>query len=196
MDLSVYEGVVFDMDGTLVDSMPDHLEAWRVACEAFGLTYDRAYIHRNSGIPSLTIAKMIAEMDGVTVDPHQVAQAKSQAWQEIGTVPDLIPKTYALFEEYYGKLPLAVGTGSSRSSAEKILRDVGIRDRLSALVTSSDVQRGKPCGETFEKAACLMGVDPKKCVVFEDTLIGVRAAADAGMDCYLLSDDGFQFFRH
>lgn len=90
-------------------------------------------------------------------------------------------------------MPLAVGTGAKRESAEIILHKVGILSRLTALVTASDVKHGKPAGETFHRTAELMAVQPYNCVVFEDTNIGLQAAHNAGMDCYLVTQSEFEF---
>ena len=100
----------------------------------------------------------------------------------------MIDDTFAIFQYYRPLKHIGVGTGAERYHAETILRHHGLLNELDVLVTSSDVEHGKPHPETFLKVAHRMGVDPARCVVFEDTSIGEQAAIRAGMDCILVVD--------
>ena len=82
---------------------------------------------------------------------------------------------------YYGRRPLAVGTGSEHAMADALLSQLGVRDLFSAVVGADDVQRHKPEPDTFLRCAALMGIAPERCVVFEDADFGVQAAKAAGM---------------
>lgn len=84
-------------------------------------------------------------------------------------------------KSYYGRLPMAVGTGSEHSMAEMLLRHLGLRDYFDAIVGADDVTKHKPEPETFLRCAELLGVCPDKCVVFEDADFGVEAAKRANM---------------
>lgn len=193
LNLDAYAGIIFDMDGTLVDSVGGHLDAWQQVCGRFGLHFDGDFIHALSGMPSWGIAEKMLARDALEHCPRTIAEAKYQAWLALDHHPDLIDPTYRVFQHYEGRVPIAVGTGAIRPCAELILARVGVLDRLSALVTSSDVSRGKPDGETFHSAAVNMGVEPRRCVVFEDTQVGVDAAHDAAMDCYWVGPAGLEF---
>ena len=81
----------------------------------------------------------------------------------------------------YGILPMSVGTGASRQSALLQLEELGLTAYFDHIVTSDDVTRHKPEPETFLECARLMGVNPEYCQVFEDGLLGMEAARDAGM---------------
>ncbi|MBV1787692.1 beta-phosphoglucomutase family hydrolase [Marinobacterium sp. D7] len=194
IDLQKYAGIVFDMDGTLVDTMEGHLESWRLTCEAYGFPFDKAYLHGLGGVPSVRTVEMLNELHGLSHDAEEVAEHKYRTWRSMKPDPQLIPETLGVFRHYRASKKIGVGTGAKRESAEIILNAVGLIDQLDALVTSSDVEQGKPHPDTFLKVAELMGVNPSDCVVFEDTEIGRQAAAAAGMDCFLFSDGEFRFY--
>lgn len=192
IDLSAYDAIIFDMDGTLVDSMGSHLVAWQQVCEHFGYDFDYDYMHGLGGIPTKATAVILNEKFGKDHSPDDVAIFKRDAWNALDHSPTLIPETLAVFEHNLGKKKMAIGTGSARAHAVELLTHHNILDKLDALVTANDVSNGKPHPETFLSAAQQIGVAPEKCVVFEDTKIGQQAAMAAGMDCILVIDGKIQ----
>ena len=82
---------------------------------------------------------------------------------------------------FYGKVRIAVVSGGSRSTVEKTLGILGLTDLIEVLVCAGDTPKGKPYADPFLKAAELLGVQPERCVVFEDGVPGVQAAEAAGM---------------
>ncbi|GAA6186908.1 beta-phosphoglucomutase family hydrolase [Aliiglaciecola sp. NS0011-25] len=192
LDLSKYKGIVFDMDGTLIDSMGSHATAWQQTCESFGIPYDREYIHSLGGVPTREIAKLLNEKYGLNCDLNGVAKKKRDAWLALDDNLTIIPDTFGVMQRYQGKLKMGVGTGSERTNAIRMLTETGLLDRLETVVTSSDVTQGKPHGETFLTVAKNMGLTAKECVVFEDTKIGKQAAENAGMDCIMVINGKIQ----
>lgn len=186
IDLSNYDAIIFDMDGTLIDSMSLHLEAWRGACEAFGYPYDKQYMYSLGGIPTVKTVELLNQKYDMSHCPEAVAKTKRELWSSYSQYPPLIDDTFAIFQYYRPIKHIGVGTGAERDHAETLLKHHGLLPELDVLVTSSDVEHGKPHPETFLKAAQKMGVDPARCVVFEDTNIGEQAAIRAGMDCILV----------
>ncbi len=186
--LEQYDAIIFDMDGTLIDSMPSHMEAWRLTAEAYGYPYDQQWHHSLGGVPTRKTVEMINEKYQLHLDPDEVAEAKRQKWEEMGLGPVLIEPTHQVFLHCFGKKPIAVGTGAERAHAIEMLEQTGLLDKLDGLVTACDVTRGKPNPDTFLQAAEAMGVAPSRCVVFEDTEIGRQAAEAAGMDCILVQN--------
>ena len=185
-DLSRYKGIVFDMDGTLIDSMGAHGKAWQQTSEQHGFPYDGTYIHDLGGVPTREIVKLLNEKYGLSLDLDAVTETKRQAFLKLEGSATVIDATFAVMQRYQGLLKMGVGTGSERNNAIRMLTESGLLDRLETVVTASDVTHGKPHGETFLTVAHNMGLQAKDCVVFEDTEIGRQAAQNAGMDCIMV----------
>lgn len=185
-DLSRYKGIVFDMDGTLIDSMGAHGIAWRQTCTHYGFPYDGEYIHGLGGVPTREIVKLLNEKYGLELDADEVTETKRHAFLKLDDKPSIIDDTFQVMQRYQGILKMGVGTGSERGNAIRMLTEAGLLDRVDTVVTASDVTYGKPHGETFITVAQNMGLHPSDCVVFEDTEIGRQAAQNAGMDCIMV----------
>lgn len=196
IDVEKYKGLIFDMDGTLIDTMPAHVEAWRVTAEKFGFPFDAKWLQSMGGMPSIKIAVEVSKAYGIELDPKAVSDCKMNAFSQIDESGDLISETANLLEANLGKKKLAVGTGSQRVSAVKLLTRVNMLDKLDALVTATDVENHKPHPQTFLTACELLGLEPQECVVFEDTDLGKQAAHAGGMDCIMVTEHGLQFFPY
>lgn len=188
MDLSRYKGIVFDMDGTLIDSMPAHLEAWEKTCAIHEIPFDREWFYSLGGMPTLRTAQEINRRFRQHFDVERLAKTKSTFFAELDEQGDLIPATHRVLLDHKDSKKIAVGTGCAMMNAEPLLRRTGILPLLDALVTSDDVVNYKPEPDTFLEAAKRIGLEPHECVVFEDTELGQSAALAAGMDCYLVVD--------
>lgn len=187
-DVSSFDALIFDMDGTLIDSMGQHLLAWQQACAHFGYPFDVSYMNSLGGVPTDTTVELLNAKFGLSHDKDQVAAYKSARFTELASAPVTIDATVQLLENWYGKKPLGVGTGAEREHAIEQLSASGLLPKLGALVTASDVAHGKPAPDTYLQVAALLGVDPSRCVVFEDTHIGLQAATSAGMKAVLVVD--------
>jgi beta-phosphoglucomutase family hydrolase len=192
VDLSPYRGIVFDMDGTLIDSMGAHAKAWQQTCEHFGCPYDGEYINNLGGVPTRAIVVLLNAKYGLNLDPDAVTECKRQAFITLDDKPTVIAATFAVMQRCYGQLKMGVGTGSDRQNAMQVLEQTGLLSKLDTVVTASDVSLGKPHPETFLAVARNMGIAPQHCVVFEDTEIGRQVAHNAGMDCIMVSHGAIQ----
>ena len=192
-DFSKYKGLIFDMDGTLLDTMPSHLDAWGEAAEHFSFPFERAWINGLGGMPSVKIVDEINRKYNTTLEPKTVANFKAEVFIRMGVVPDRIACTVELLEKYQGEKKMAVGTGSLRDNALRLLEQAQLLEQLQAVVTASDVERHKPEPDTFLLAAEKIGVASQECVVFEDTELGKQAAHRAGMDCFMVVDNQLVF---
>ena len=177
------KGLIFDLDGTLVDSMPLHFEGWRKACERFGASINPAFLKFHTGSPGWAIAAAIIEncrLNG-TVTVEQIMKVKLEEFYKTQHLIKPIEPVADIVRKYYDKLPMSVGTGGHREAVERTLEVTGLRKYFSIVITANDVKQYKPHPETFMKCAEMMNVEPKYIEVFEDGDLGIEAALKAGM---------------
>ncbi|MGL5285721.1 haloacid dehalogenase superfamily, subfamily IA, variant 3 with third motif having DD or ED/beta-phosphoglucomutase family hydrolase [Aeromonas sp. RU39B] len=188
MLLTRFSGLIFDLDGTLVDSMPLHLDAWRQTALEFGFRYDGEWLYALGGVPSRKIAVMLGKAQGIEIDVEAVTRCKTKHYVANMHKATAFPAMKALVEAHFGKVPMAIGTGSPRVNAEAVLRNAGLDRYFPVVITADDVDLHKPNPDTFLLAAQRLGVKAGECLVFEDTGIGEQAAHSAGMACVLVSE--------
>ncbi|NBB77867.1 MAG: HAD-IA family hydrolase [Verrucomicrobia bacterium] len=176
-----YDGLIFDMDGTLADTMPTHFVAWSRSMAEHGIDFSEERFYALGGVPAPVIIEMLAEEQGKTIDAHAVAEAKEALFLDLLEDVQPVLPVKAIAEFHREHIPMAVATGSLRWVAERILKNLGIRDWFGAVVGAGDVANPKPAPDTYLLAAELIGVDPKRCHAFEDTELGLQAARNAGM---------------
>ncbi|HOE24351.1 MAG TPA: beta-phosphoglucomutase family hydrolase [Bacteroidales bacterium] len=177
------KGLIFDLDGTLADTMPWHFRAWQKACSRFGITMETEFLQAHTGAPGWEIAGEVIEINGKRgmISPEEILKMKMEEFYKIQHNVTPIEPVIALVKKYHGRLPMSVGTGGHREAVERTLEIVGIRHYFDIIVTAHDVTRHKPHPDTFLRCAELMGVAPEECEVFEDGDLGLRAARNAGM---------------
>jgi HAD superfamily hydrolase (TIGR01509 family) len=178
-----FDAVIFDCDGTLVDSMPAHFEAW---CEALSIhgaggIFKEDVFMAMGGRPTRDIVVEINDEYDLRLDPEAVAFAKREAFLKRIHSLTLIDEIAAFAESLRGKVPMAIASGGSRMVVEKTLRVVGISDWFDEVVTADDVREGKPAPDIFLHAARLLGAVPARCLAFDDAPAGILAAQRAGM---------------
>jgi len=178
-----FDAEIFDCDGTLVDSMPAHFEAWCDALAMHGAAgiFKEDVFHAMGGRPTRDIVVELNDEYDLKLDPEAVAMAKREAFLKRMHAISLIDEVAAFAESLRGRKPMAVASGGSRMVVEKTLCLVGISDWFEEVVTADDVTEGKPAPDMFLKAAKLLGVHPSKCLVLEDAPAGILAAQRAGM---------------
>ena len=181
---SDYKALIFDLDGTLVDSMPVHFKAWCKALEEQGQgdVLPEDVFYAMGGRPTRDIVRIINGEQGLKLNPDRVVSTKKRHYLNHLSEVELIPEVAAIVKENRGKVPMAVASGGSREVVEKTLKVLGISDWFQDVVTSSDVEKGKPAPDIFLETASRLGVEPKDCVVFEDARSGIIAAREAGME--------------
>lgn len=182
--MSGLRAAVFDMDGVLVDNKLFHREAWRRLAREEGLTLtDPEFWRRAIGRP---VEEAVGPVLGRALGPDEarrLAARKTALYHELADgqaapVPGVVEFVRALAG---AGIPRALATSAVATSAGRILERLGLVDAFPVRVTAHDVRRGKPDPEVYLTAAARLGVDPARCVVFEDAVVGVQAARRAGM---------------
>ena len=177
------QALLFDLDGTFADTMPIHIEAWKAAGKKYGANITDDMIQRTSGRPTIAVVDILNEENGWQLIPAEMKAAKDVAFEaakiSLGIRP--IPLIFDLARRHLGKLPMAIGTGSTRPRTEDTLNALGVMHWFDAIVTADDVQNFKPSPDTFLLCAAKLAIDPARCLVFEDADFGLRAAIAAGM---------------
>ena len=175
------KGLIFDCDGTLVDSMPLHMRAWEHAITAQGGVWEPEFFVTKKGMPEEKIVALYNKHYGTQFDPVQTVKNKHKFFRAHATEFRPIPHVVAVVYKYHGILPMAVASGGTRENVEFELRALGIHDYFTAIVTADDHLDPKPAPDIFLEAARLIGVPPQYCQVFEDGELGLEAARRAGM---------------
>lgn len=188
MELKIHpeaKALIFDLDGTLSDSLPVHIISWHAVCRKLNCTFDEQIMVEMTGAPTISFAERIISEQNLTIDAEElVALKQKEFWKNINQIKPH-DAVIELMKSAHGHLPMAIGTGASKKSAMLQLQELGIDTLFDFIVTADDVEHHKPEPETFLRCAELMNVEPKNCQVFEDGELGMRAARTAGM---LLTD--------
>jgi len=178
--------VIFDLDGTLVDSEPNYYEAGRRTLARYGVTGFSWEEHsRFIGIGTRETLETLRARYAIDAPVDELLAVKNGYYLElVRTDTAVFPEVRAFAERLHGAgHPIAVASGSSRSAIAAALAATGLDALLPLYVSAEDVGRGKPEPDVFLAAARLLGTDPADCVVVEDAGPGVEAARRAGMRC-------------
>lgn len=177
------KGLIFDLDGTLADTMPYHYKSWKIACRKFGADIDPAFLRKHTGSPGWMIAEEIikkCKLNGnVTID-EILAEKFKEFYKDQHLIKPITPVA-DIVKNYYGLLPMSVGTGGHREAVERTLAVTDLTKYFDIIITANDVKNFKPHPETFLKCAEQMKIDPSFIEVFEDGDLGIEAALAAGM---------------
>ncbi|MBD3675026.1 MAG: beta-phosphoglucomutase family hydrolase [Planctomycetaceae bacterium] len=178
---TTFSAIIFDCDGTLVDSMPSHYIAWVQTVADYGLTFDEDRFYALGGWPTIKVAQLVIEENDLDVSAQKLTDIKEARFEENLDKIKIIQPVVDVVEEYYGKLPLAVGTGAIDRICREMLTHVGLLDRFEAIVAADHVQHHKPAPDTYLEAARQLSIPAAECLVYEDTQPGIEAALAAGM---------------
>lgn len=175
---------IFDLDGTLVDNMPFHVQAWVAMARSLGLALPVERVEREFN--GQRNEEIFPALLGRPVPPEELvrlAELKESHYRELFG-PHLAPVrgTRELLERLRGAgVRLAVASAAPHANRAFVLDGLRLRPFFSQVVGAEDVKRGKPAPDVFLAAAKALEVDPAACVVFEDAVNGIRAARAAGM---------------
>lgn len=186
--LGDFDAYIFDCDGTLVDSMPLHHQAWRESLQLAGAEFEfgwELFISRAGMGLSDTVSALNVQFR-TQLDVMTVVDSQRRIFERL--VPSVKPLQPVLdvASEARGRLKLGVCSGGERELVMAELRAVGIAEWFDAIVCRPDVARGKPAPDGFIECASRLGVAPQRCLVFEDGVMGIEAAQAAGMKVVLV----------
>src|SRR2546430_3844131 len=143
------QGIIFDCDGTLADTMPLHWRAWQVIMARHRLKFQEERFYALGGVPSRDILKMLSREQGITLDHLAVATEKEVEYLPLIAQVEPINTVVGIARENHGKIPLAVASGGTLRVIEQVLTHLGIRQLFEVIVTSEDVVNQKPAPDIF-----------------------------------------------
>lgn len=175
------KGIVFDMDGVLVDSEPLHIEAWNDVFAEFGYHFDMEWFHQWIGVSDKNFTLKIVEEYKIPKDADILLKDKRRIFEE--KIRQGVPAHKGVKEllPQLSHLPKAVATSSNRSGAMISLEGAGLIHFFKGVVTADDVAQHKPFPDCYLKATEILGLQPEECVGIEDSISGIKAAKAAGL---------------
>ena len=183
--------VIFDLDGTLLDTEPLYTLAAQAVVSRYGKVFDWEIKRQIMGGGPLVGARFVVERLGLPITAEEYLERREAILRELCTSVLAMPGAEQLVEALHGRgIPMAVGTSSRLELCELKLAAQPFAKHFSVIVCSDDpeVHQAKPAPDIFLVAAARMGADPARCLVFEDTTKGVEAAHTAGMQVIAVPD--------
>ena len=182
----MYRGVLFDWDGTLVDTRKVILTSFQQALQTVNVQTDPEFIERQIGTGAAQTFKTILQKAGKPHDEatiKQLIKEKVRSEIELTGKVQLFPGAKELLEALQGKVKLALASMNNRAVIDDLLQAFAIENCFNTIVAVEDVEKFKPDPEIFLKAAAKLHLNPTECVVVEDSIFGVEAAKNAGTAC-------------
>jgi beta-phosphoglucomutase len=186
-----FKGILFDLDGTLVDNMMVHHRAWQRKLGELGLDYSLQRVKEEIHGVNLEILERLFGDRYTHAERVRIAWDKEAAYRDI-FAPELAEKTVGGALDFIRKsfaldVPMAIATAGPEENAFFVIDGLGIRSMMGHIVHSGMVTNGKPDPEVFQQAADGIGVPLSDCLIFEDSVTGARAANNAGCPVVVLT---------
>lgn len=182
------EALIFDCDGTLVDTLPIYARAWASGFRPSGREMQKQWYLERAGYSEHSLMDLFDADYGVQVDRDQVIRLmRAQFLADIGAVEE-IDTIGRIVRQNSGAFPMAVASGGSRQIVTACLEAAGLAKSFAAIVTIEDAARPKPAPDLFLIAADRLGIHPSRCVAFEVSPQGLEAARRAGMSAFDVSE--------
>jgi HAD superfamily hydrolase (TIGR01509 family) len=176
------DAYIFDMDDLLIRSTAIWTKAERTLLAAIGREWTPELAIQYKGMNALDVAATIHRVCKPALSlPQCQAIMRDSLLESFSAKIDSMAGAVELVRALHGKKPMAVASGSPLAAIRTALQQLGILECFDQVITSESVPRGKPHPDVFLAAAKALGVEPGRCLVFEDSLIGVKAAVAAGM---------------
>lgn len=180
-----YDGFIFDLDGTLADSMPVHFHAWTETLKRKSgqpSRFTEELFYSLGGVPAREIVAWLNQEHGYNLPIEETTEEKEALFLEfLGEVQPIEP-VIKVVKQLGLQRKMAVASGGFTDIVRHTVGKLGLLEYFPVLVGADQVSRGKPSPEIYLLAAKRLGVDPAKCLAFEDGEPGIVAARAAGMD--------------
>jgi beta-phosphoglucomutase len=183
-----FKACIFDLDGVIVDTAKYHFLAWKRLADKMGINFTEHDNERLKGVSRMASLEIILELGGKSLpqtEKEKLADIKNRWYVEYisrMTPEEILPGAMEFVRELRNK-NYKVALGSASKNTPMIIERVGMTDIFDAIADGNTVRRAKPDPEVFLKASSVLGVDPDRCIVFEDAAAGIEAALNAGMAC-------------
>ena len=192
--MSIYKGIIFDLDGVICSTDGFHYLAWKELADELGIYFDEKINNRLRGVSRMESLDIILENykgEPLSADEKEkLAEKKNSIYKELlkqmtkKDLPDDVRQTLMRLRESGFKLAI----GSSSKNTRFILERIGLKDFFDEISDGTNITRSKPDPEVFLKAAEFLGLAAGDCLVIEDAYAGIDAARAAGMDCVGIGD--------
>jgi HAD superfamily hydrolase (TIGR01509 family) len=181
-----FKAYLFDCDGTIADSMPIHYVSWKAALDEWNCDFAEELFYAWGGKPLDEIVATLNTMHNLKMPVDAVVKRKENLYFELLHQLKPVPEVLEHIHAKHGQLPFAVVSGSTRDAVVRSLTALHLLDQFDTIVGAEDYNKSKPAPDAFLVAAARLGVEPKDCLVFEDTAMGIKAATAAGMASVLV----------
>ena len=182
------KSVIFDMDGVITNTMPDHYHSWKTILKEEGLNVTYEDIYKREGQPGISSVRELSAEYKINFNEKKAAQIlrrKEDLFKKIVKTRFIVGARNFLKKLYRDNIRLALVTGTSRHELCQIL-PASLRDLFSVIVTGSDVKHGKPHPEPYLKSLKDLKIKASAAVVIENAPFGIRSAKQAGLKCLAL----------
>lgn len=180
LPLHRFDAFLFDLDGTLIDSMPIHNEAWIEVLAELGHTVTHELMNEFAGVPSAKTIEIFNARFGWKLGLSVVREKETRYGKRLSEVRPIEP-VMRIVREYHRKKPMAIVTGGTREFVPHVLKTLRLDTFFPLCVCSEDTRLHKPHPDPFLLGSELVRTAPDKCLVFEDGGAGIRGAKAAGM---------------
>jgi HAD superfamily hydrolase (TIGR01509 family) len=191
IELAGTKAVIFDFDGLMVESESIAYQVWCEVLGSYGKTFTEDMYHTMIGDEPLNSVNYLIERLDLPIDPQDLlevywSQRTERVCREIAPAPGLLDLLNMLKER---ALKLAVASNSPSNYVHAVLEAIDLTDKFSCIRCREDVSRGKPAPDVYLAAATCLEVEPGRCLVLEDSPIGLEAALNAGMRCIVVPNE-------
>lgn len=181
-NLDDYSALLFDLDGTLINSMPLHNKAWMDAFKANGVAITEEFLQETAGTKSVRIVEIVNERHNTSLDPASVARQKRNQYLSTLHEVEIVDSLIEIIKKYHGKKPMGIITASSHEVVDQLLPKLGIDHYFQSIICADDTKLGKDTTEPYALASTQLGTNPDKCIFFDDGDVGLKGALLSGMD--------------